>query len=55
MNRVLQASLDHRSANTIGFLAGIFLKALAQNEIRDIPNNETSGGIYTSSFQRIAV
>jgi hypothetical protein len=54
MNRVLQGSLDHRSANTIGFLAGIHLKALAQNEIPDIPNSETSGGIYTSLFQRMA-
>jgi hypothetical protein len=54
INLVRRGSLDLRTANTLGFLAGIHLKALAQKaEVPDTANDEASGLIYTSLFQRL--
>jgi hypothetical protein len=50
INRVRQGPFDLRAANTIGFLSGIQLKALAQRvEAPETTNSE----IYTSLFQRL--
>jgi hypothetical protein len=54
INLVRRGSLDLRTANTIGFLAGIHLKALTQKaEVPETANDEASGGIYMSLFQRL--
>jgi hypothetical protein len=53
INLVRRGSLDVRAANSIGVLAGIHLKALAQRvEVRET-DSEASGGIYMSLFQRL--
>jgi hypothetical protein len=55
INRVRQGSLDPRFANTIGFLAGIHLKALtqAQGEGAESAAKEASPGIYRALFYRL--
>jgi hypothetical protein len=54
INRVFQGLLDVRVANTLGFLAGIHLKALAQRaEAPETTNGEASPGIYMSLFERL--
>jgi hypothetical protein len=53
INRVRQGSLDPRAANTLGFLAGIHLKVLAQRVEAPETNREASAGIYMSLFQRL--
>jgi hypothetical protein len=55
INRVRQGPFDLRAANTIGFLAGIHLKALDQRVEAPETNSEASSGIYTSLFQRLAL
>jgi hypothetical protein len=50
INRVRQGPFDLRAANSIGYLAAILLKALAQRvEAPETTNSE----IYTSLFQRL--
>jgi hypothetical protein len=51
INRVMQGSLDLRTANSLGFLAQIQLKALAQRV--EAPETYDTGNIYTSLFQRL--
>jgi hypothetical protein len=53
INLVRRGSLDVRAANSIGVLAGIHLKALAQRVEARETDSETSGGIYMSLFQRL--
>jgi hypothetical protein len=53
INLVRRGSLDVRAANAIGFLAGIFLKALDQRVEARETDSEASGGIYMSLFQRL--
>jgi hypothetical protein len=56
INRVRQGPFDLRTANAIGFLAGILLKALDQRvESPETTNSEASSGIYMSLFQRLAL
>jgi hypothetical protein len=54
INLVRRGSLDVRAANSIGVLAGIHLKALAQRVEARETDSEASGGIYMSLFQRLA-
>jgi hypothetical protein len=53
INLVRRGSLDVRAANSIGVLAGIHLKALAQRVEARETDSEASGGIYMSLFQRL--
>jgi hypothetical protein len=54
INRVRQCPFDLRTANSIGFLSGIQLKALAQRvESPETTNSKASPGIYMSLFQRL--
>jgi hypothetical protein len=53
INLVRRGSLDIRAANSIGVLAGIHLKALAQRVEARETDSEASGGIYMSLFQRL--
>jgi hypothetical protein len=53
INLVRRGSLDVRAANSIGVLAGIHLKALAQRVEARETDSEPSGGIYMSLFQRL--
>jgi hypothetical protein len=53
INLVRRGSLDVRTANSIGVLAGIHLKALAQRVEARETDSEASGGIYMSLFQRL--
>ena len=53
INRVRQGVLDIRTANTIGFLAGIQLKALGQEKECEQPKDRgESVSIYRSIFNR---
>jgi hypothetical protein len=54
INRVRQGSLDLRSANTIGFLAGIHMKAIAEarTEALEEKASRASSGVYRSLFNR---
>jgi hypothetical protein len=54
INRVRLGSLDLRSANTLGFLSGIHLKALNQRvDAPESTNREASPGMYMSLFERL--
>jgi hypothetical protein len=53
INLVRRDSLDVRAANSIGVLAGVHLKALAQRVEARETDSEASGGIYMSLFQRL--
>jgi hypothetical protein len=61
INGVRQGQCDLRAANTIGFLAGILLKAQIENELKAIPSppeNPNAGqgpGPYTSLFRQLAL
>lgn len=51
INRVRQGSLDLRAANTIGFLAGIHLRALVQQtEEAEKADERKAPGIYRAFF-----
>jgi hypothetical protein len=50
INRVRQGSLDLRGANTIGFLSGVQLKALAQRI--EAPNQNTTKQMSTEAYFR---
>lgn len=52
INRVRQGSLDLRSANTIGFLASVHMKAI--NEARNEDRTKEDGGLmYQTLFERM--
>lgn len=55
INRVRQGSLDLRSANTIGFLASVHMKAIAEarNESLEDKTEEDGGLMYQSLFERM--
>ena len=54
INRLWQGPFDLRTANTIGFLTGILLKALAQQaEVPETTDSERSPGVYTALFARL--
>ena len=51
INLVRRGSLDVRAANSIGFLSGVQLKALAQRV--EVPEGRDEPNIYMSLFQRL--
>lgn len=55
INRVRQGSLDLRSANTIGFLANVQMKAIAEKrtEAREDEARQDGGFMYEAIFERM--
>jgi hypothetical protein len=56
INRVRQGPFDLRAANTIGMLAGTYMKALSERTESPEPTDSgASGGMYTSLFERLQI